>query len=55
MKKVKFNMLFLGDTFYSIGDYMKIEQYEKISESFGLEILTNTSKWFEEDTEVYID
>lgn len=55
MKTTKFKMLFLGDTFYVIGDYAKIDQYEKVSDSFGIEVLTNSSRWFEEDVEIYID
>jgi len=55
MKTEKFKMLFLGDTFYVIGDYNRIDQYEKVSDSFGIEVLTNSSRWFEEDVEIYID
>lgn len=36
-------------------DYCKIDQYEKISDGYGLEILTNASKWFDDDSNVYVD
>lgn len=55
MKKIKFSVLEISDTFYIVGDYGRIEQYEKISESYGVEVLTNSSKWFEDDVEIYID
>jgi len=55
MKKIKFNILEIGQTFYIIGDYAKICQYEKISDSYGVEILTNSSKWFNDEELIYID
>lgn len=55
MKTVKFYTLFLGDTFYRVGDYGKIDQYEKTSDSYGIEILTNSSRWFDDEIDVYVE
>lgn len=55
MKAIKFRELEIGQTFYKVGDYNKIEQYEKISDSCGLEVLTNSSKWFDDYSNVYAD
>ena len=55
MKTTKFYKLSIGDTFYITGNYARIVQYEKISDGYGLEILTNSSKWFDDEVDVYID
>lgn len=55
MKKIKFSVLEISDTFYIVGDYGRIDQYEKTSLSYGLQILTNVSKWFEDEVIVYRD
>ena len=55
MRKIKFKELAIKGTFYVIGDYGKIDQYEKTSLSYGLQILTNSYKAFDDDLTVYID
>lgn len=55
MKKIKFKDLAIKDTFYNIGDYGKIDQYKKTSLSYGLQILTNSYKSFEDESTVYRD
>jgi len=55
MKTTKFKNINIGETFYVIGGYNRIDQYEKVSDSFAIEVLTNSSRWFEEDVEIYID
>lgn len=55
MKKIKFSVLEISDTFYIVGDYGRIDQYEKTSLSYGLQILTNVSVWFEDESMVYIE
>lgn len=55
MKTVKFYTLFLGDTFYVISDYARIDQYVKTSDSFAEQILTASSRWFDDEIDVYVD
>jgi len=55
MKTTKFYKLNVGDTFYVISDYARIDQYEKTSDSYAEQILTTSSKWFDEEIEVYVD
>lgn len=55
MKTIKFKDLAIKQTFYVIGDYGKIDQHEKTSLSYGLQVLTNSYKSFEDESTVYID
>ena len=55
MKTKKFRDIQIGEIFYKIGDYAKIDMYEKTSDSYGLEILTNSSQWFNDEDVIYVD
>ncbi len=54
MKIEKFKNLNIGDTFYMVGDYGKIDQYEKLSDSYAEEIMTVSSVFLDDDLDVYI-
>lgn len=55
MKTEKFYKLSVGDTFYITGDYARIIQYEKISDGYAEEILTASTKWFNDEDNVFKD
>lgn len=55
MTTVKFYKLSVGDTFYITGDYSRIIQYEKISDGYAEEMLTASTKWFNDEDNVFID
>lgn len=55
MKTEKFKNIQIGSTFYMVSDYARIDMYEKISDNYATEILTNSSKWFDSEVMVYVD
>jgi hypothetical protein len=55
MKNKKFKDLNIGETFYMIGEYGKINQYEKISDGYAEEIMTTSTVFLEDDVQIYID
>lgn len=54
MKTEKFYKLPIGSTFYMISDYARIDQYEKLSENYAEQVMTASSRWFDE-IDVYVD
>jgi hypothetical protein len=55
MKTIKFKSVNVGDTFYIVGDYGRINQYVKLSDGFTEEIMTVSTVFIEDDVEIYID
>jgi hypothetical protein len=55
MKTKRFKDINIGETFYIIGDYGRINQYEKISDGYAEEIMTASTVFLEDDVEIYID
>jgi hypothetical protein len=55
MKTEKFLDLYIGQTFYRLGDYGRIDQYEKTSDSYAEQIMTASSRWFDDEELIYID
>jgi hypothetical protein len=55
MKTKKFKELNVGDTFYRIGDYGRINQFIKLSDGYAEEIMTISTIFIEDDVEIYTD
>jgi hypothetical protein len=55
MKTTKFKDLKVGDTFYKLSDYGRIDQYEKLNDNYAEQIMTVSTVFIEDDVEIYID
>ena len=55
MKTVKFKNIEINSTFYMINDYARIDMYEKLSDNYAEQILTASSRWFDDEIDVYVD
>lgn len=55
MKTKKFKDIEVGQTFYKTSDYGRIDQYVKLSDGYAEQILTASSKWFNDEELIYID
>lgn len=55
MTTIKFYKLSVGDTFDITGDYSRIIQFEKLSDGYAEETLTASTRWFNDEDNVYID
>lgn len=55
MKTEKFYKLEIGSTFYVVSDYARIDQYEKLSDNYAEQIMTTSSKWFNDEELIYVD
>jgi hypothetical protein len=55
MKTKKFKELSIGDTFYVVSDYARIDQYEKLSDLYAEQIMTASTTCFDYDDLIYVD
>lgn len=55
MKTKKFKELEVGDTFYKLSDYGRIDQYVKLSDGYAEQIMTVSTVFFDDEVDIYIE
>lgn len=55
MKTEKFKNIEINSTFYMVSDYARIDMYEKLSNNYAEQIMTASSRWFDDETDVYVE
>lgn len=55
MKTEKFKNIEINSTFYMVSDYARIDMYEKLSDNYAIEIMVSSSRWFDDEMDVYVE